>query len=176
MANRKGKGRSSDRFSLLGLQNHCGRWQQPWNQKMIASWQESNDEPRQCVEKQQHYSADKGPYSLGYGLPSGCESWTVKKAEHQRIDASELWYWRILLQVHWMAKRSNHSMLRETNSEYFTGRTAAEAPIFRSSDMKRWLTEKVPDAGKDRVQREEGIRGWMPSLMQWIWTWANSGR
>ena len=58
---------------------------------MIASWQESNDEPRQCVEKQQHYSADKGPYSLGYGLPSGCESWTVKKAEHQRIDASELW-------------------------------------------------------------------------------------
>ena len=104
----------------------------------------------------------------------GCESWTVKKAEHKRIDAFELWYWRRLLQVHWMAKRSNHSMLRETNPEYFTGRTDAEAPIFRSSDMKRWLIGKVRDAGKDRGQREEGIRGWMPSLMQWIWTWANS--
>ena len=42
-----------------------------WNQKMVASWQESYDKPRQCVEKQRHYSADKGPYSQGYGLPSG---------------------------------------------------------------------------------------------------------
>ena len=41
------------------------------NQKMIASWLESDDKPRQCVEKQGHYSADKGPYSQGYGLPSG---------------------------------------------------------------------------------------------------------
>ena len=41
------------------------------NQKMIASWQESNDKPRQCVEKQRYYSADKGPYSQGYGHTSG---------------------------------------------------------------------------------------------------------
>ena len=68
MANRKGKGGSSDRFSLLGPQNHCRQWQQPWNQKGIASWQESYDKPRQCVEKQRHHSADKGLYS---GLPSG---------------------------------------------------------------------------------------------------------
>ena len=71
------------------------------------------------------------------GVMYGCESWTVKKAEHKRIDAFGLWYWRRLLQVYWMAKRSNHSMLRETNPEYFTGRTDTEAPIFRSSDMKR---------------------------------------
>ena len=38
---------------------------------MIASWQERYDKPRQCIEKQRHYSADKGPYSQGYGLPSG---------------------------------------------------------------------------------------------------------
>ena len=43
----------------------------------------------------------------------GCESWTVKKAEHQRIDAFELWYWRRLLRVPWTAKRSNHSILKE---------------------------------------------------------------
>ena len=45
----------------------------------------------------------------------GCESWTVKKAEHQRIDAFELWYWRRLLKVPWTARRSNQSILKEIN-------------------------------------------------------------
>ena len=70
MVNKRGKGRSSDRFPLLGLQNHHGRWLQPWNQ-MIASWQESNEKHRQCVEKQRHCSANKSLYSQGYGLPCG---------------------------------------------------------------------------------------------------------
>ena len=48
----------------------------------------------------------------------GCESWTVKKAEHQRIDASELWCWRRLLKVPWTPKRSNQSILKEISPEY----------------------------------------------------------
>ena len=48
----------------------------------------------------------------------GCESWTVKKAEPGRIDAFELWCWRRLLRVPWTAKRSNQSILKETNPEY----------------------------------------------------------
>ena len=48
----------------------------------------------------------------------GCESWTIKKAEHRRIDAFELWCWRRLLRVPWTAKKSNQSILREINSEY----------------------------------------------------------
>ena len=48
----------------------------------------------------------------------GCESWTVKKAEHQRIDAFELWYWRRLLRVPWTARRSNQSVLKEISPEY----------------------------------------------------------
>ena len=55
----------------------------------------------------------------------GCESWTVKKAEHQRIDAFELWCWRRLLRVPWTARRSNQSILKET-SPVFIGRTDAE--------------------------------------------------
>ena len=47
-----------------------------------------------------------------------CESWTIKKAEHQRIDTFELWCWRRLLRVPWMARRSNQSILREINPEY----------------------------------------------------------
>ena len=48
----------------------------------------------------------------------GCESWTIKKAEHRRIDAFELWYWRRLLRVPWNARRSNQSILKEINPEY----------------------------------------------------------
>ena len=48
----------------------------------------------------------------------GCESWTVKKAEHQRIDASELWCWGRLLRVPWTARRSNQSILKEISREY----------------------------------------------------------
>ena len=48
----------------------------------------------------------------------GCESWTVKKAEHQIIDAFKLWGWRRLLRVPWTARRSNQSILREVNPEY----------------------------------------------------------
>ena len=48
----------------------------------------------------------------------GCESWTVKKAEHQRIDAFELWYWRKLLRIPWTARRSNQSILKDISPEY----------------------------------------------------------
>ena len=48
----------------------------------------------------------------------GCESWTLKKAEHQRIDAFELWCWRILLRVPWAARRSNQSIIKEISPEY----------------------------------------------------------
>ena len=48
----------------------------------------------------------------------GCESWTIKKAEHQRIDAFKLWYWRRLLRVPWTAKKSNQSIPKEINTDY----------------------------------------------------------
>ena len=67
---------------------------------MIASWWEIDDKPRQSIEKQRHYSSEKGLYSQGYSFPVvmyECESWTVKKAERQRIDAFELQCWKRLL-------------------------------------------------------------------------------
>ena len=48
----------------------------------------------------------------------GCESWTIKKTEHRRIDAFELWCWRRLLSIPWIARRSNQSVLKEINTEY----------------------------------------------------------
>ena len=52
------------------------------------------------------------------GVMYGCESWTIKKAEHQRIDGFELWYWRRLLRVPWTIRRSNQSILKKIRSEY----------------------------------------------------------
>ena len=73
-----------------------------------------------CIQKQRQYFANKGPSSQGYGFPVvmyGCESWTIKKAEHRRIDAFELWCWRRLLRVPWTARRSNQSILWEFSPE-----------------------------------------------------------
>ena len=84
--------------------------------RTLAPWKKSNDKPSQCVKKQRHDFADKGPYRQSYGFPVvmyGCESWTIKKAERRRIDAFELWCWRRLLRVPWTARRSNQSILKE---------------------------------------------------------------
>ena len=85
----------------------------------------------------------------------GCESWTIKKAEHQRVDAFELWYWRRLLRVPWTARRSNHPK----GNQSWIGRTDAEAetPILWPPDVKNWLPGKDPDAGKDWRQEKKGL-------------------
>ena len=110
------KGRSSDRFPLLGLQNHCGWWLQLWYQKMFASWPESDDKPRQCVLKSRDITLLTKVWIVKDMVfpmvTDSCESWTIKKEEHQRIDAFKLWCWRRLLKVPWIARISNQSILR----------------------------------------------------------------
>ena len=71
---------------------------------------------KQHIKKQRHYFANKGLLVKAMVFPLvmyGCESWTIKKAEHQRIDAFELWCWIRFLRVPWTARRSNHSVLQE---------------------------------------------------------------
>ena len=83
---------------------------------MLTPWKESYDQPRQHVKKQRHYFANKGRLVKAVVFPVliyGCESWTIKKAERQRIDAFELWCWRRLLRVPWTARWSNQSILKE---------------------------------------------------------------
>ena len=94
-----------------------------------------------------------------------CESWTIKKAEHWRIDIFKLWCWRRLLSIPWTARRSNQSTLKEINPEYSLGRTdaEAEAPIFWPPDTKNWLIGKDPEAGKEWSQEEKGQQ-----RMRWL--------
>ena len=121
MANRWGNGGNSDRLYFRRLQNHCRWWLQPWNEKILAPWKKSYDQPRQHIKKQRHYFANKGPSSQSYGLSSShVWMWELdyKQAECQRIDVFELWCWRRLLRVPWTAGRTNQSILKEISPEY----------------------------------------------------------
>ena len=82
----------------------------------------------------------------------GCENWTIKKTEHQRIDAFELWCWRRLLRVPWTARRSNQSILKEISPEYSLEGLMLKLKLqyfVISSDAKSGLNGKDPDSGKD---------------------------
>ena len=81
----------------------------------------------------------------------GCESWTIKKAEHQRIDTFELWNWRRLLRVPWTARRSNKSVLKEISPEYSFEECMLKLKLqYFGHLMQRVLfIGKDPDAGKD---------------------------
>ena len=110
----------------------------------------------------------------------GCESWTIKKAEHWRIDASELWCWRRLLRVPWTARRSNQSILKEIIPKYSLEGLMLKLKLQyfghlmqRTSHLKRpwcWERLKVGGEGADR-----GWDGWMASLTWWTWVWVISG-
>ena len=81
---------------------------------------ENYDQPRQHIKKQRHYFSNKVHLVKTMVFPLvmyGYESWTMKKAQHQRIDAFELWCWRRLLIVPWTASRSNQSILKEISPE-----------------------------------------------------------
>ena len=88
----------------------------------------------------------------------GCESWTIKKAEHQRIDAFELWCWRRLLRVPWNARRSNQSIPQEISPECSLEGLMLWLKLqhFWPPDGKNWLIGKDPDAGKDWRREEKG--------------------
>ena len=111
----------------------------------------------------------------------GCESWTIKKAEHWRIDAFELWCWRRLLRVSWTARRSNQSIWKEISPgcslegltlklklQYFGHQRCEEL-----AHLKRpWCSEKLRAGGEGD---DRGWDGWMALPTQWTWVWVSSG-
>ena len=116
----------------------------------------------------------------------GCESWTIKKAAHWRIDAFELWCWRRLLRVPWTARRSKQSILKEIspgfylegNETSFNGCWSWNSNILGTwckelTHLKRpwcWQRLRARGEGDDR-----GWDGWMASPTQWTWVWVDSG-
>ena len=91
----------------------------------------------------------------------GCESWTIKKAEHQRVDAFELWCWRRLLRVSWTAKRSNHSILKEISPEYSLKLQYFGHLMWRTDSLEKTLMlgkiEGRRRRGRQRMRWLDGI-------------------
>ena len=108
----------------------------------------------------------------------GCESWTIKKAEHQRIYAFEVWCWRRLLRVPWTERRSNQSILKEINPEFSLEGLMLKLQYFghlmqgADSLEKTLMLGKIEGGGEGGWQDE--MVGW--HHQQWTWVWANSGR
>ena len=162
MVSRRGKRGSSDNFLFLGSKitvdddsNHEIRRQLLLGRKAMTNLDsalKSRDItlPRKiCIVKAMVFSVVK----------NSCESWTMKKAEHQRIEAFELWCYRRLMRVPWTARRSNQVNLKGNQPWILTGSTdgEAEAPVFWSPDVSSWIIGKVHNAGKDWGQKEKRV-------------------
>ena len=149
--------------------------------------EESYDQPRQHIEKQRHYFANKSPSSQGYGFSSS-HVWMweldfiIKRAECWKIDAFELWCWKRLLRVPWMTRRSNQSILKEISPEYSLEGLMLKLNLqyFGHLMQKTDSLEKTLMLGKIEGRGREGDDGgwdgWMASLTQWTRVWVNSGR
>ena len=133
--------------------------------------------------KKRHYFAYKGPSSQGYGFSVvmyGCESWTTNKAEHQRIDAFDVWCWRRLLRVPWIARRSNKSMLKEISPGCSLERMMLKLKLQYFGHLMRRVdslekTLMLGGIGAGGEGDDRGWDGWMASLARWTWVWVNSG-
>ena len=110
----------------------------------------------------------------------GCESWTIKKAKHRRIDAFELWCWRRLLSVPWTARSSNQSILKEIGPGcsleglMWSWNSNILATWFEElTHLRRpWCWERLRAGGEED---DRGWNGWMASPTQWTWAWVDSG-
>ena len=182
MANARWKSGNSDRLYFPGLQNHSGWWLQPWNSKMFACRKESHDKPTQCIKKQTHYFANKGPHSQSYGFSSS-HVW-MWQLDYKESWALKNWCFQIVvlentLESPWSARRSSQSFLKEINPEY-----SLEGLMLKLNTLTTWCEElshwkrpwcwKRLKAGAEKGDR--GWDGWTVSLTQWTWVWANSGR
>ena len=155
----------------------------------LTPWKESYDQPDSVLKSRDITLPTKVHLVKALVFPVvmyGCESWTVKKAEHWRTDAFELCCWRRLLRVP-QCKSLKCKKIQPVNpkgnkSWAFIGRTddEGETPILLPPDAKNWLIWKDPDAGTDWRWEEKGttedeMAGWqMESLTHWTWIWASS--
>ena len=146
---------------------------------IFAHWKKNYDKPRQHIKKQRHHFLNKSPYSQSYIFPIvmySCESWTIKKIEHQRIDALELWCWKRLES----SLDSNIKLVNlKRNQPWILTHWKYWCWSWSSNTLATWCEQpthwKRPWCWERLKAGEEGARGWagwMASPMQRTWTWA----
>ena len=139
---------------------------------MLAPWKKSYDQPRQHIKMQTLLCLQRLTLlvkSMVFPVVMyGCESWTIKKAEHWRTNAFELWCWRRLLRVPWTARRSNQSILKEISPEYSLERLMLKRKLQYFGHLM-WRTdslEKTLMLGKIAGRRRRGRqrRRWLDGI------------
>ena len=178
-----GKIGNSGRLYFLRLQNHCKWWLQPWNEKTLAPWKESHDRPRQHVEKQRHHFAYKDPYSQSYGFFSS-RVW-MWELDHKEGWVQKNWCFQTVVLEKTLESPLNSKEIQPVNSKenqlwIFTRKADVEAEaqyfgylIWRAASLERpWWWERLRARGKGG---NRGWDGWMASVTQWTWVWADSG-
>ena len=143
---------------------------------MLFSWN-IPPSPSPTESKRLFYTSVRDVFSV---VMYGCENWTIKKAEHWRIDAFELWCWRRLLRASWTARRSNQSILKELSLNIhwkdwcwgWNSNTLATWCKELTHWKRPWCWERLK-AGEEGDDR--GWDGWMVSWTRWTWVWASSG-
>ena len=155
---------------FLGLQNHtdggCMKL------KDACPWRKSYEKLWQHIKKQRHSLLTKVCLVKAMGFPVvmyGCKSWTIKKAECQRIDAFELWSWRSLLKVPWTARISNQSILKEISPGYSLEGLMLKLKLqyFGHLMQRTGSLAKTLMLGKTEGREEGDVKewdGWMASL------------
>ena len=147
----------------------------------LASWKDSRDKPRQCIQKQRHYFAKKGLSSQSYGFSSShVWMWELDHKEGWPLKDWCFWtvVWEKTLRVLWTGRRSNQSVLKEIIPEYSLETLMLNLKLQysghlmpRANSLKRpWCWERLR-AGEEGGNR--GWDGWMASSAQWPWFWAN---
>ena len=166
---------------------HRGWWLQPWNLKIhLLLGRKAMTNLDSILKSRDITLLSKIHIVKAMVFPIvmyGCKNWTIKKAEHWRVDALELWCWRRLLRLPWTARRSNPSVLKGISPEYSLERLMLKLELklqyFDYLMGRPNSLEKTLTLGKIEGRRWRGNlrwEGWMASLTQWTWVWANSGR
>ena len=150
---------------------------------MLASWKKNCDQPRQHIKKQRHYFADKGPSGQSYGFSSS-HVWMWELAYKESWAPKNWCFWTLVLEETLESPLDCKGIqpVHPKGNQYwiFIGRTDAEteASILWPFDGNSWLIGKDPILRKidGKIEGGRGWDGWMPSPIQWTWTWVNSGR
>ena len=158
MANRwQNNGNSESLF--WRFQNHCRWWLQSWNEKTLAPWEKSYDQPRQHIKNQRCYFANKGLSSQSYRFSSS-HVWMWELDYKESWAPTNWFFWPVALEktlespLDYKEIKTVHS--KGNQSWIFIGRTEAETPILWPPDVKNRLIGKDTDAGKDWRQEKKG--------------------
>ena len=169
-------------FVFGGLQNHCRWWLQPWNQKMLAPWKNSYDQPKQHIKKQRRYFANKGPSSQGYGFSSS-HVWMWELDYKENWELKNWCFWTVVLVDSWGSLGQQGDPISPSSRKLTVNIHWKDWCWSWSSDplatwhkelthLKRpWCWERLKAGGEGD---DRGWDGWMASPSQWTWVCANS--